>query len=289
MNIVRKYAMANKWNIGFVTSPLKDIVAGDEKLRIHWMKHNCKTSWFADPFILDMDESHIYVLVEEFFYPTKRGRISKLTVNRRDYRLEKIDVVLELPTHLSFPAILRENGKVYIYPENSASGNLTLYEYDSTLNKCTPLKVLCSQPLTDAIVTDLLGCCLIASTKMPNPNKNILGFYSGDVLVKECKFQKNTARNAGDWFALDGVIYRPAQDCSKTYGGAVIIQKVQKNGAGDFHFENVRRFESDCSDYNQGFHTFNHYKGVTVVDAKGLRFPLLNKLFFGIRKVVGRR
>ena len=177
MNIFRKYATCNKWNIGFIEDSLDTILDPDRPVTIHWMKHNEKKSWFADPFILGIDDAHIYVRVEEFYYPIERGRISKLTINRNTYQLEKIDVILELPTHLSFPAIIRKDGKTYIYPENSESGKLALYEFDTASNKCIPSKILCERPLTDAIITDLFGENQIFSTELPNPNKNILGVY----------------------------------------------------------------------------------------------------------------
>lgn len=289
MNFFRKYATSNKWNIGFVENPLDDILDSKRPIIIHWMKHNEKKSWFADPFILDVDDLHIYVLVEEFFYPINRGRISKLTIERGTYQLKKIDVVLELPTHLSYPAIIRKNEKIYIYPENSASGKLSLYEYDVLTNECSFFKTLCERPLTDAIITDLLGESMIVSTELPNPNKNILGFFQNGEKVKECKFRENVARNAGDWFAYKGKVYRPAQDCSETYGGAVILQKVFKNDAGNLEFENVRRLDSDNPSYNQGFHTFNHYQGISVVDAKGFRHPFANKIFQYVRLILGRK
>ena len=288
MNIFRKYATCNKWNIGFIDDSLETILDPDKQIIIHWMKHNEKKSWFADPFILDFDETKIYVLVEEFYYPIDRGRISKLTINRQNYQLEKIDVVLELPTHLSFPAILREKNKIFIYPENSASGKLTMYEYNVETNECFPLKVICEHPLTDAVVTDVLGERMIVSTKLPNPNKNVLGFYSNGNLVRECVFESNVARNAGDWFLFDGNVYRPAQDCSRTYGGAVVLQQVLKKNH-DYQFENVRVMKSDNSIYNQGFHTFNQYRGLSVVDAKGFRFPRMNKIYTTVRKLLGKK
>lgn len=286
MNIFRKYATCNKWNIGFINDSVDAVLDPNCPVTIHWMKHKEKKSWFADPFILDVDDAHIYVLVEEFYYPIERGRISKLTINRSTYLLEKVDVILELPTHLSFPAIIRKDKKTYIYPENSDSGKLALYEFDAISNKCVLSKILCERPLTDAIVTDLLGENQIISTELPSPNKNILSIYQNGKKIKEFAFSENVARNAGDWFMCNGKIYRPAQDCTKTYGGAVILQEISKKGNRELTFKNVRRLVSDNAIYNQGFHTFNHYQGLIVVDAKGFRYPLLNKIFFALKRII---
>lgn len=287
MNFIRRFATSNKWNVGFIENSLEEILDGKTPLNIKWMKHNCKHSWFADPFILSADENYIYVLVEEFYDPINRGRISKLTIDNESYVLKRIDVVLELPSHLSFPAIKRVGEKVYIYPENSASGKLILYEYDSVSNHCEPVEVLCDSPLTDAILTDVFGEERIYSTQLPTPNKNVLGLYQKQGLVSKYMFKTNTARNAGDWFTFENCIYRPAQDCSKTYGGAVIIQKVIENG-GNLSFVDVRRIESNNEIFNQGLHTFNYAYGISIVDAKGFRHPLFKRFFEFVRRAFGR-
>ena len=54
-------------------------------------------------------------------------------------------------------------------------------------------------------------------------------------------------------------------------------------------FKDVRRFESDNPAYKQGFHTFNYYQGISVVDAKGFRFPIVNKVFCCARKIMGKK
>lgn len=81
-----------------------------------------------------------------------------------------------LDTHLSFPAILRKD-QIYVYPENSKGECLKLYRYDQETNKLVDGDVICYQPLTDAIYTELLGEPMIVSTKEPNPNGKVLGFY----------------------------------------------------------------------------------------------------------------
>ena len=121
--------MQGVWNIGFVENTLDEVIDG-KSLKINWLKHDCKDRWFADPFILDVTDDKIYVLVEEYYYPHKRGRLAMLTVDRASNTLLKVDTILELDSHLSFPAIIRRDGKILVYPENFKGGGLKLYELD---------------------------------------------------------------------------------------------------------------------------------------------------------------
>lgn len=276
-----------KWTIGFIENDLNSILSG-KPLNIHWVKHSYSDRWFADPFILDVTETEIILLCEEYYYPIKRGRIAKLVLDKKTYELKESQVVLELETHLSFPAILRKGDDVYIYPENSKNGTLAFYKYDVGHNLCIKCKNWIEEPLTDAIVTEMFGEKMIFSTKLPNHNKNILDIYHWEgnkcLKVSSIKFPNNIARNAGDFFMVDGEVYRPAQDCNKRYGEAVILQKVMKTL--EFNFVDVRRIESNNSHFDLGCHTFNHYKGYTVIDAQGYKFPFIANTLMFIRNIL---
>lgn len=116
-----------RWTIGFIRNSLDSILTG-EPIAVDWVRHNISDAWFADPFILDVTADEIHVLVEEFPKALYRGRISKLTIDRASLHLKQVDVIKELPTHMSFPVIIRTNEDfVYLLPENGEAGRLTLY------------------------------------------------------------------------------------------------------------------------------------------------------------------
>ncbi len=64
MSKLLEYFKATKYNIGFVDGNLESIIEG-EPIKVNWMKHSYKDRWFADPFILDVTDNEIIVLVEE--------------------------------------------------------------------------------------------------------------------------------------------------------------------------------------------------------------------------------
>jgi hypothetical protein len=279
--IIRSFT-DERWNVGFIDNDLDSIINGDP-IHINWVKHNYKKSWFADPFILDVTDDEIILLVEEWVRPVERGRISKLTIDRHSFTLKKLDVVLELDTHLSFPAIERREDGVYIHPENSEAGNLTLYKYDALLNKCERVGVICDDAVTDAVSTDLFGGKLLFATKQPNSNGNVLCIYKWDENSKKfiedgiTTFGENVARMAGGFFQHNGKIYRPTQVCDGQYGQAVTLQEVNKDN-GKLSFKEVRRIFPQNPKLPIGTHTFNVYKGVTVTDALGFDRMWIRKI-----------
>lgn len=280
------------WNIGFVEEDIHEVLHS-QRINIHWMKHNYKDRWFADPQLLEVNEQEIIVLVEEFCYRINKGRIAKLTVRRSDYALMDMKILLELPTHLSFPFIYHKEGKVYIMPENCKADSTKLYRYDSKtdlLEKCSDVSFL---PLTDAIIAKMKdGKEFILSTKEPEQNKDVLQIYEfdkerlaiDDQPCQEIRFASNIARNAGEVFEVDGTLYRPSQDCNKCYGNGVVLQKLTYDD-GKFDMEDVNAFHSDYPEMDMGYHTFNMKNGLIVVDGHGHNHQWAYQLYLCLSKL----
>lgn len=275
----------HSWEVGFVVDGLKGVFSDNPQYV--WVKNPYKDEcWFADPFILDVIDEYIILLVEEMRYDVHIGRIAKLTINRKTMTIEKMDIILEEATHLSFPSIWREGEDVYVYPENHDSGELALYKLVDNATRLEKVRVLCKEPLTDAVMTDVFGVQQIFSTKMPDPNGKELYVYNVNKNSAKCTarvhFEDNHARMAGQFFEYEGKIYRPAQDCNRNYGGAVIIEAVEKQGE-QYDFRVVKRLISKHPSLRVGMHTLNEYKGVVVIDVHGHEYLLGRMIKLGVR------
>lgn len=276
----------DRWEIGFVKGGLASVM-GNEPLRIHWLKHHYKDRWFADPFILDVTKSEILLLAEEFRYETAKGRIALLVVDKRTCELKTLDIVLELDTHLSFPAIWREDGHVYVYPESWNSGELSLYEYKGRYRGLVLKKVICKEPMADAIMTDIFGRRQLFSVS-ENDKLRIYDFNAATSLFELSyvkPFGKATARNAGDFFEFKGKVYRPAQVCKERYGEAVEIQEVVWDSDENFCFIPVKTLYSSHISLDTGMHTLNSFKGMVVVDVHGWNNALTVKSIDALKKI----
>lgn len=283
---INRFVYEHRWTLGFIEGGVDSMVEG-KPFEIHYVKGMPRDRWFSDPFILDYDGQTIQLLVEEFCYKIRRGRIAKLLIDRHSYSLLSYKIILDLPEqHLSFPFIERKEGKVFVSPESSSSCSWSRYEYDAETGHLSMAKCISQEPLTDAVVTDLFGEELIFATHLPTQNGNVLTVYDAyGVKKQDIELPSNVARNAGDWFKVGEKIYRPAQDCNSGYGRAVIVQEVAREG-GVFCFKDIRRIESSNPKYSTGCHTFNNYKDLSVVDVRGWRRPVGVNVLSLIKKII---
>ena len=280
----------DRWEVGFVEGGLPAVM-GEDHLQVHWLKHAYRDRWFADPFVLDVTDAEIQVLAEEVRYETDKGRIVLLVVDRQSYTLKSLDIVLELATHLSFPAIWRENGRVFIYPESWRSSELSLYEFKDGHCDLTSKVVICDEPMADAIMTEHFGKRQLFSVQ-ENDKLRIYDFEAEKqrfVLSHEKPFGKATARNAGDFFEFESEIYRPAQVCVHRYGEAIEIQKVVWDNDNNFCFIPYKTLYSNHASLDVGMHTLNSYKGVVVIDVYGWNNAFTVKSILAMKKLLCRQ
>ena len=280
-DLIRRY----KWDLGITLE-----VEGHRYDASKWTFHIVRApqnKWYADPFILDVTTNEIIVLVEEFTYSINRGRLAKLVIDKVSYEVKSEKIILDLATHLSFPAILRVDDKIYIYPENSASRSSIIYSYDPNNDAISILNTLCHLPLTDAVITEINGHNYMFSTKIPIQNGHELTVYeanekTGDYkAVQTITLPDNTARSAGDFFLDGNRIIRPAQNCNGGYGVGIVFQEVFQEDNGQFVLKEMsRKFPPDGY---LGMHTYNQYKGYTIVDLHRRCYPFLHKVFQKIR------
>lgn len=295
------HLMRYRYEIGFVEGGLDNVMecvlqstCNDvqakrvNELNIKWLKHDFKDRWFADPFILDVSGSEIVVLAEEFCYALGKGRIARLIIDGKTYQLKNIEIILEIDTHLSFPAIWRENGRTFIYPESWATGKLDMYEYSDLGCDIHSARTLCKESMADAIMTECFGKRMLFSTQ----REDCLSIYSFNNeidqfgLTEKIQFNGSTARNAGDFFCYNNQIFRPAQISNNHYGEAIEIQQViYENNA--FRFQPICSFYSPHPKYQWGMHTLNSYKGNVVIDVQGFVNPTFVKSINLIKRLMG--
>jgi hypothetical protein len=289
-SLINKLGLAY-WNIGFMDHDMLSYVTGhpSEPWNISWLKHPYKDRFFADPFILQVNDEIIEVLVEEFFYNSWMGVITLLTINRKTYTLLNRKCLLDLPTHLSFPFIYRENEKIYVLPENSQSGKLTLYKYHASSMSLEFEKIILDVPAVDSVILKEGGrYYLFCTVSGRHTDSDLHVYYSDSLLGAFIPFKKNpvksdlmSSRLAGDFLRYGADIYRISQKCSPSYGCGLFFSKVNALSPDNFE-ETAIRVAYPVHPYPQGLHTYNTYKGVTVIDGLTTLFSPL--VFFKIKR-----
>lgn len=296
MKLINK-AYYHTWNIGFVEMSAEAIVSSKEtSIEVHWIKHQYKDRFFADPFILSADDKDIKVLVEEFPYYDKKGVISLLTIDRRDFSLIERKVILKQAYHMSYPFILRdEYGNIkWISPEASMSGNLYRYSYNPDLGKLENQALLIDEPLLDSTIVkhnDLFW--LFCTKRGENSNRDLYIFYSNTPEGPWTPHIKNPvisnaalARPAGYIVEIEGTLYRVIQKCDKHYGEAVNVSRITVLNKNDFQEEFVKELRAQKDDYSYCFHTINGFKDLCVVDGVKVEFHPLRRIWYEFRNLI---
>lgn len=262
------------WVIAYGHYDESIITQGIDVSKLHIVKNPYKDKWFADPFILEESNDYIQLLVEEFDKNVGRGRIARIIIDKEKDIIIDCSIVLELPTHLSFPAIYRINGKIYVHPENYASGRSIIYEYERAIDKLINPIVISEKPLTDAVIVNTDKGFKLYSTLGTDPNGSKLSVFFSDSFWGPYEeegfeqFPNNTARMAGFFLATkDGGVVRPAQDCNGAYGKNVI-----------FYNDKVKLGELVPWGVYSGLHTFNTFENYFVIDLKKYDYPFILKM-----------
>ena len=270
------------WDLAYFDCYDQDFESLDIKA-LHYIKNPYKNKWFADPFILDVKKNEFQLLVEEYDNSIKRGRIARLAVDKQRNVITECKIVLDLPTHLSFPAIYRIGTQIIVHPENSASGASYMYTYDIKSDSLVDPICVLNEPVTDAIIRkEGEALYMMLATCVPNPNGDILRYYTADSLMgpysffKEEVFENNTARMAGYIFQHKDKIIRPAQDCYGSYGKAVLFY--------DGH-QVLGRLSPIGIKYC-GIHTYNTCQGIGIVDLKKWDYPFLIAVKDVVKKII---
>lgn len=269
----------DQWNVGVVKASPTDVAAG-RLPEPQWLPHPPRGEFLADAFAARIGEE-IVVLAEHL---SERDRIGRLRCIRLDARNNVLSVSepVSAEVHLSYPFLLRDGSRFLCVPEMAEAGEVGIWESKDGLKTWSRIGTL------------LHGLRLIDPTVFQYGGRWwLFGVIRSDARVDELhawhaanplgpwaphagnpiKVDARSTRPAGTPFSVDGVLHRPSQDCSRTYGGAISINRVDELSPHRFRETTVARIE--CAPdwaYRSGTHTIAQIdKNTFVVDAKRVR------------------
>ncbi|MDX8289236.1 hypothetical protein SLL00_05505 [Metabacillus indicus] len=282
------------WNVGLINLPIEKLLDEDE-FSIRWLgKH--RNVYYADPFGIEINGS-IQVLMEELDYREVKGYISEMNIE--DVSEPKVNVnssILRLPSHMSYPYLLNDNGRLLCIPETSEEKKTMIYSFDSKTNRWNMESVIMSDfSAVDSTVIRYENkwwlFCTRGDEKTQSHNSELHIYYSDDLFGKWKPHRQNpvkidirSARPAGTPFVSEGILYRPSQDCSQTYGGRIVLNKITKLSESHFDEETISSVDPRKNDlYKDGVHTLSAVNAEwTLIDGKRFDysfFHFLKKLY----------
>jgi len=222
-----------------------------------------------------------YILCEQWEYDKHKGRIVHIEVLKDGY--SEPSPAFEPPYHVAFPYTIEYDGHVYCVPESTQTRQISLYEIDGSPDRWRKISTLVSDcRCADPAIIQYSGEWWLFSTWGGKyAASNLFIWHSSSLLgpwvPHECNpisRDMRPSRSAGTPFVVDGVLYRPTQDCSRGYGSAVSINRVVELSSKRFVEERAIDVPPYSSPYSEGLHTMSSARDRTLLDGRHGIFSL---------------
>ncbi len=270
-----------QWNVGLIEAPIASLLEQPSRLAVRWLCTPGPAEFFADPFGV-IRHGRLTVLCEHLDYHVGRGVIVSVTPGD-ETPVSPVVLTPKPVVHLSYPYLLEHAAHLYCIPETHQAREVSLYELQRFPQEWKRVATLVTgAPLIDATVCTYQGRWWLFSTMPASKGANAeLHLWHADSLTgpwqphrgNPVKIDVRSARPAGTPFLKDGVLYRPAQDCSRAYGGRVVINRVHQLDEKSFREEPVATVGPEhFTPYNDGVHTVSSVGELTLVDARRRQF-----------------
>lgn len=271
----RGWTVSESWMLGIIDKPVHAVCTADLRSGVRWLGPWEHGRYWADPFGMPGDPTRLFC--EEVRHDRPTGILKELTVDGSRITAER-EVPMSVSGHLSYPFLFEREGATWCIPESGAAGKVVIHRLDPATREwqhaCTALNGVHAADATLFAHGGLLwiaysdaqfgvhdSLCLAWAVRITGPwHRHPLNPVKIDV---------HSSRPAGTPFLRDGHLIRPAQDCSRTYGGAVALNRVDVCTPENYS-ESTIEFIRPCPGTRNphGVHTLSAWGDRTLVDAK---------------------
>jgi hypothetical protein len=267
-----------QWNIGVLRAPVGVLLlpGGYPDRDVEWFPLDDRRGFLADPFGIERD-GKVHVLYEYFDYRESRGDIRTLDYSQNGFATDAAPA-LPLRVHASYPFLLERPDGVYCVPETSEAGEIVLFRADDFPRAWSKVAVLVDDFAgVDPTLFNHRGTWWLTCTqKGAYEDEELWVWHAPDLLGPWTPHARNPvktdvrgSRPGGPPFVVDGVLYRPTQDCSRTYGWRVTVQRVLQLTPTEFAEEPTAVVEASReSPFPRGRHTLTPVGDVVLVDGR---------------------
>jgi hypothetical protein len=263
-----------RWAVGRLCLPTESLIRSQVITPDHWIPSPDPHAYFADPFPA-RDEPDTF-LCERYDLRRSMGEIGAVTAppgSRATWR--RLDVPGRQP-HLSYPCVFRDGDRDFVLPEMAASGEQLLLHVLPG-GGLRPVAVVAKARMADPTLFRHQGLYWIAYTDMAFGVQDNLCLLHAPRLegpwtphrLNPVKIDIRSSRPGGTPFRLGDRLFRPAQDCSVAYGGALTINEVLTCRPDAYAETMVATLRPDPDGpYPHGLHTLSIGDGVILVDGR---------------------
>jgi hypothetical protein len=247
---------------------------------------------YADPFVVRW-KGRTYLFVEDISHGSDKATISMLEFGGAG-PIGPPRAILDVPFHLSYPYVFQVDGKLYLMPESRQAGSIDLYSPSDDLAHWDHVARIMTnvQAADSTVVTWHEKLWLFCAMPAPGTRaacEELHLFFSSSLTTGWTPHPLNPvvsdirrARPAGTPFLRNGQLIRPAQDCSRRYGGSIVFNQVEILDEKRYCERPVSRIGPGWAPGVTATHTYNRVDEITVVDGKWWWRPALRRRAAGV-------
>ncbi len=281
------FLLSEVWCIGIVRSPIESFLDPSFSPEVQWIPTGDDAEFCADAFGI-MDNNGRTIVAEKYSYRDRsiitadglrgfragRGHITSLQLDESG-RVTKKSVAIDHGKHISYPCAFAHDNGWYIVAEELSRNALELYRRDNDGSWRT-VKQLLTCAAIDPTICFYGDRWWLFSTTPKAPLSELQIWFAdspdGDWQPhpgNPVRIDAGNCRPAGTPFIAGGALYRPTQNCTKAYGGSVVINCVDVLSRSEFAEHPVREiFPPRGTKYSEGIHTLSSFGAWTLIDAK---------------------
>lgn len=278
------FAVETEWSIAYRKK--SDILNNTEET-FNVLKNNVRY-WCADPFIIEENDK-TYIFFEAYDRLSKKGVIGYREINGNV--VGKIKIIIKEAYHLSYPYVYFQNGCWYMVPESKISNNIIRYKSKKFPDSWEKEKVLIED--IQAVDTTLFSynnneMKLFTYVEGAYFNSGKLEFVhldmNGKRVIQSINDLNGMKRPAGKIYEKDGVLYRPSQLCTNTYGEAIIFNKIiglSNEAYNEVEYKVIRAQDIKLNTNLKinGLHTYNCTNNLEVIDIQADNKNIITFIF----------
>jgi hypothetical protein len=279
--------MNQRWTIGTAPGNVGPDVRWIEKGRL--LKPLRGGDFLADPFVVPGTQGRV-LLCELLETVRGRGVIARVELDEEGEIADIRTIIDWAPIHLSYPYVLQHGGKLYCAPESCHARTVRLYELTSDAREVVRFDVLFDGfACVDSTIFEheRHWWLLCTNARDGGSNSQLHAFYAPTLRGPWTPHASNPivadlsrARPAGRVVKFEGRLYRPAQDCTRRYGGGLRFMEIETLNPFEFREKEVWTIQAPIGRRGRhGVHTVNSADGFTVYDAYTERFTPLAWLY----------
>ncbi|TBW38766.1 hypothetical protein EYW49_08730 [Siculibacillus lacustris] len=236
--------------------------------------------FYADPFVATW-EGRTALFVEDLDHRLGRGVVSAIPFDARGPS-GPARPVLQEPWHLSYPFVFAHDGALWMIPESTGARDVALYRCTAFPDRWERVATLLDDlVLSDATIFEHAGRWWMFGTARDGGGgwSDTLSIHVAPSpfgpwrphAVEAPLVDRTQARPAGAVFRRGDRLFRPAQDCSDGYGGALVLAEITRLDDDDFRQEVRAVLRPGRRWPGRRLHTLNRVGRLEVIDGSVLR------------------